>query len=321
MSAATLDPRITNSQKQCAMTCLRKHQLSYVLGIRQDEDAKPLRMGKAFHLGLECYGNGETPDSAVLSAVKEYDERAPASFSTVEAQTDWLVEREIVARLLTGYFWRWAEMDAQMKVLAVELSFEIPIVNPATGRSSRTFVFAGKIDKIVQMPDGSTIGVMEHKTTGSDLDPTGDYWKRLRIDAQISGYMLGARSKGFDVQTVLYDVARKPSIRLKQKETVEEYGERFSADIGVRPDWYFARREIPRIAADLEEASYDLWQTAQILHDCDTGNRWPKNTGACLGFGKCSYFSLCTNGFDPSDPILPPGFKRVADPHQELISE
>lgn len=320
MNTATLDHRLTGSEMQCAKTCARRHQIAYLMRIRPDNDAKPLRMGKAFHLGLEAYGNGETPDSAVLTAVKEYDRTAPTTFRDAEQETDWLVEREIVARLLTGYFWRWAEMDKQMQVLACETAFEIPLVNPATGRAARIFSFAGKIDKVVKLPDGR-LAVMEHKTTGSDLAPESDYWARLRIDSQISGYILGARALGHDVETVLYDVARKPSIRLKQKETVEQYGDRLTADIAARPDWYFARREIARLKSDLEEAQYDLWHTAQLIHECAKEGRHPKNTGACIGFGTCPYFRLCTNGFDVNNPVVPDGFKVVDDVHQELLSE
>jgi hypothetical protein len=360
---ATLDHRITNSQRSCAMTCLRKHFLSYVLGIRRDEDAKPLRMGSAYHLGLEAHGRGQGADPSVLAAVAAYDTRAPETFANDEHAADWLVEREVVARLLTGYFWRWSEMDAQMQVLACEVPFEIPIVNPASGRSSRTYTLAGKIDKIVRLPDGR-IAVMEHKTTGDDLAPESDYWRRLRIDSQISVYMLGARSLGFEAETVLYDVARKPTtsprsipvldadglkivvdangerVRTKdgkrwrqsgdaaegltlqsRPETAAEYGDRLTTDIAARPDWYYARREIPRLHSDLDEARHDLWHTAQIIHECHLGCRWPKNTSACIGFGRCGFFDLCTTGFDPATMPLPEGFKIVTDRHQELTVE
>ena len=312
-----MDHRLTNSQLACAKTCLRKHQLVYVKGIRVDHEAMPLRMGKAFHLGLDQKAKGKSADDAILSAVATYDQAAPR-FRDQEHETDWLVEREIVSCLLSAYFWRWAEMDAAMRVIASECAFEMPLMNPETGRASRKFVYAGRIDKVVALPDGR-LAVMEHKTSGSDLAPESDYWKRLRIDSQISNYCLGARSLGHAVETVLYDVTRKPSIRLKKTETVAQYSERLIADIGERPDWYFARREIPRLNSDLTEAAFDLWQTAQIVGDCDRLNRWPRNTSSCIGFGRCSHFDLCTNGYDPESPDVPPGFMRVDDAHQELL--
>jgi hypothetical protein len=38
------------------------------------------------------------------------------------------------------------------------------------------------------------------------------YVRRLLIDNQISGYMVAAR-KNYDVQTVLYDIVKKPTIK------------------------------------------------------------------------------------------------------------
>lgn len=313
-----MDRRLTNSQMSCAKTCLRKHQLTYVLGIRRDNDAAPLRMGSAFHLGLDLKSKGKTADESIIGAVAIYDAKAPGSMAD-DWYTDWLVEREIVARLLSGYFWRWSEMDAQMEVIASELSLGMPITDPDTGRESDRFEYAGKLDKIVRLPDGR-MAVMEHKTTGSDLDAQSDYWKRLRIDSQISNYVLAAKHCGYAVETVLYDVVRKPTIRLKKTETVAEYGERLGADMAARPDHYFARREIPRLAMDLADAQSDTWATSELLAWCDGHGHWPRNTGACVGFGRCPMFDLCTNNFDPASP-LPPGYMRVADAHQELIEQ
>lgn len=55
--------------------------------------------------------------------------------------------------------------------------------------------------------------ICEHKTTSEDVSLGADYWKRLKIDQQISNYFVGARALGFEPDGCLYDVIRKPSIR------------------------------------------------------------------------------------------------------------
>lgn len=64
--------------------------------------------------------------------------------------------------------------------------------------------------------------VCEHKTTTSDIGLGSDYWKRLTLDAQISTYLQGARSLGFDPDGILYDVARRPTLRPYKATPVEE---------------------------------------------------------------------------------------------------
>jgi hypothetical protein len=52
---------------------------------------------------------------------------------------------------------------------------------------------------------------MEYKTTSFPIDDDSNYWRRLRIDSQISYYMLALREKGYNVNSCLYDVIHRPS--------------------------------------------------------------------------------------------------------------
>ena len=354
------DRRLTHSRLACAKTCLRKHYWLYVLGLRPVREAEPLRIGRVFHRGLALVEKLPR-DEAILGAVAGYDAGPPAEFSE-EERAAWWTERETVARLLAAHFWRWADMNTAMGVVATEEVFDIPLRNPATGQPSRTWTLAGRRDKVVRLPD-TRLAILEYKTSSQDLSPDGDFWRRLQMDSQVSIYWLAALDGGLDVQTVLYDVTRKPSIRpsqipvldeaglkivrdpagirvvnkdgkprqsasaadgyrlLTRTETPEEFGTRLTADIGERPDYYFARREIPRLPADLDEARYELWAWGRILRECERNGRWPRNTGACNGFGRCACWDLCTGGFDPADGAVPDGWQQVEDVHQELLEE
>jgi len=336
----------THSSMQTAKQCLRRHYLAYGRGIRPRRDAIPLRIGQAIHYGLDLYKRdiinhcvvpGEDDcRNIILHVINKYNGTKPSDPNYIY---DWEIERAIISSMLSGYFWRWRDANEEFEIVASELAFELPIINPDTGRMSRVSKVAGRIDGIVKLPDGR-LAVMEHKTTSDDLLPDSEYWKKLRIDSQISLYFLAAQQSGYNVETILYDVLRKPSIRPyratppeKRKykadgslytnqhdkdETPSEYAERFTEDIGIRPDFYFARKEIPRLAADIEEFQYELWQMTKLLHDCEKNHRYPRNTGACIGFGRCPYFELCTNGFDIHSDTIPDNFVKVDDVHPEL---
>ena len=225
---------LTHSRMASAKTCLRKHYFEYELGVRRDRSSQPLRMGAAFHVGLDALGRGDTVEESAETAIESYAV-TPDWCITKEEIDDWLVEAETVRQLIHGYAWRWA--DDAIQCIATEQCFELPLVNPETGAASRTFVLAGKIDKIIRLPD-DRLAILEHKTCGKDLSPESDYWKRLRLDQQISLYMLAARELGYDVATVLYDVVRKPSIspKLVRGKELKEwtatnrwYGEHFDS--------------------------------------------------------------------------------------------
>ncbi len=346
---------LTHSRMASAKTCLRKHWYEYELGIRADRDGQPLRMGGAYHLGLEELGKGHDLHAAICAVRMNYA-NVPEWVRDID---DWRTEEETVVRMICGYVWRWQEQEGGLfggEVVATELPFEIPIVNPETGRSTPTFKLAGKIDKIIRLPD-TRLAVGEHKSTGqSSIEPDNDYWKRLRMDHQITIYLHAARTLGYDVKTVLYDVAKKPGIKrgviplldingLKivlnaddnrvltkqgkprqtgdkdkgyvlqtRPETPAEFGERFNADIAARPDWYFQRQEIARTEGEIEEFRHELWQTQQLLRDCQRNGRWFRNTGACLSPFRCPYFPCNMLDID----TVPEGFVQLNYVHPEL---
>ena len=355
---------LTSSSTGTARNCLRKYRLAYGYGIRRKQDAKPLVIGTAGHKILEEYerlramGIIDPAADAITLGLAEYDATRPTD---PEKIYDWEIDRVTVAVLCAAYFWRWENADADVEVLATELQFNIPLVNPETNRSSRTFDLAGKIDNIIRRQESGRVGIRDHKFIGQDLAPESDYWRKLQIDQQMSIYFDAADHLGYAPDFIELDAIRKPTIsprgipltdgdgvkivldssgeRVRTKdgkkwresgdsaagyvlqtrpETPEEFGERLRCDIGERPDFYFARREFARLDAEREEARFDLWQTGEIIRDCTTKGRWPRNTGHCFGFGRCQFFNLCTGGFNPETDELPEDFERVTNPHQEL---
>jgi hypothetical protein len=334
---------LTHSREACFKTCPRKHLWQYGIGIRPAHGSDPLRMGSAFHYGLEALKAGQSEDEAAAHAM--YQEAECPPWLTPE---EFAVERWTVAGMVRGYARRYAG-DLIVEYVAVEQSFSLPIRNPVTGRETPSFRSGGKIDGICKLPDGR-LAIMEHKTAGEDLAPDSDYWRRLLMDSQISRYYLAARELGYEVQTTIYDVTRKPLIRPKavakadrawatsqgnylglpltetcpERETPEMYSARLVKDMADRPEWYFARMEIPRLEADLDEFRMEQWTIQRAIRQAELEYRtvgraaFPRNTGACTSPYRCPYIEICRGMTgDPTEEI-PAGFRRVERLHEEL---
>jgi len=312
--------KLTSTRLGALRKCPRLHYWRYELGLARIRTATPLRFGSAFHYGLELYNAGLSRELAVETAGTDYS-TCPQWADPI----DWAVERETLESLLAGHFWRYQEDDLAFE--SVELCFEVPLVNPDTGAVSRTFCLAGKVDGIVRLPDGR-LAVLEYKTAGEDIGPDADYWLRLRCDGQISLYVLAARAMGFDVATVLYGVTRKPTIRLRKGETPEQYGERLLKDIGDRPDYYFQRREIPRLEDELALFRAELWQQAKHLMAlrrragrlADPAAAHFRNVGR-MTCGQCEFANLCLGGIRVHPDSPPTGYHVLPDVHPELAQE
>lgn len=330
-SAGAARDLLTSTRLATLRRCQRQHYYRYELALSRVRTGDALRLGAAFHRGLELRNRGAGPANAIAEAASGY-QQVPEWADGFE----WEVEREVVQQLLAGHFWRYENDD--IEVVAVERIFRRPLVNPFTGRWSRAFILGGKIDAIVRLADGRH-AVLEYKTTGEDIGPDSDYWLRLRCDPQISLYVIAARALGYDVATVLYDVTRKPTIAPlratppeKRKytkdgrlyatqrecdETPEEFGGRLLTDIGDRPDYYFQRREVPRLDDELAEFQAELWQQAKQFLDARRHGRWFRNIHR-FTCGTCEFADLCLNGARVVPGAAPSGFQIQTDVHPEL---
>jgi hypothetical protein len=243
--------------------------------------------------------------------------------------------------LYEGYKARWEAEDAERyERVGAEFGFEVPLMNPETGGVSKTWKLAGKIDAIAKDRTTGRHIIVEHKTTSQDIGPGSDYWKKLPIDGQVSGYYVGAQSIGYEVDVCLYDVIRKPTIRPYKAtpeenrkytkdgtlyagqhefdESLDEWKERLMADIAERPDYYFARVEVVRMESDLAEYLYDMWAVGREIADAERTGRFSRNPNACSVFGSCEYFDVCTGCASLQDDTL---FKKIETPNPELTEQ
>lgn len=330
---------LTHSSEQTYKTCPRKYWLSYVIGLRPAHHHDALRLGSAFHAGLEAFKGGGDEKKSADTVRKAYADSVCPPWLMPE---EFHVEEEAAIAMVRAYTRRYAN-DRIMKFVAVELSFDLPLSNPHNGREHPTYRNAGKIDGIAELPDGR-LALIEHKTVGENIAPGADYWKKLMMDAQISRYWMAAHALGYDVQTVIYDATRKPEIKPKavskadraiatskgdyhglslnricpERETPAMFGARLLNDMTSRPEFYFNRVEIPRLQSDLREFALDQWATVKQITQCELDGHWPRNTGACLTFGQCTYLDVCRGlRGDPSEGV-PEGFYQANDLHPEL---
>ena len=279
-------------------------------------------MGSAAHEAMDVLQQGRSFEEALLSIVDYYE----PIFTEVDVDYAEVLklEVEIINRMIEGWIWRWP-IPGELTFVASELSFDIPIINPATGRISRTFRNSGKIDGICEL-DGRLL-IMEHKTTSKTI--TGDhYWSEIALDQQITRYMLAARHLGYEVQGCMYDVLKKPGTKPKlvgtvkggdrHREDLEEYSKRLIKEIHESPEAYYARREIPRSQKQLDDMEIEMWQVSQDMNTCNLEGAHYKNSGACSSPYKCEILEHCANDFDFEEGPLPPGFERVDDLHPEL---
>lgn len=214
---------ITHSRIQCVQVCRKKHWWKYEQGIRKQSDATALRMGSIYHEMLDLLGQGRTLELILEYLQREYIANPPEQLDDYQAS----IEQTTLAVLVTCYQWRWA--DSQIKILATEKSFRIPLRNPKTDAASTVFDHAGKLDKSIRLEDGRR-AIMEHKLLGVDHGDGSDLREMMRMDPQITLYLHAERVLGQPAETIIYDVTRKPTIRPNAIPVLDDDGFKIVVD-------------------------------------------------------------------------------------------
>lgn len=333
----------THSCLSCFRRCPREFDLRYQMQLeRVGDDRETLAVGTCWH---------KAHDAASKSGADA------AAYAVITAQAPGELWAEKLRRLFAAYRWRWS--NHELKMLKSEQQFEYV---DAEGRTRR-----GQIDGLIEV--SGQVGNLERKTSGEDIDDGSSFWQRQRMGPQVSFYGNAFKAlTGTPPAFTLYDVVRKPTIRPKTlvkadmtrlraeltkdgtatyfgekfgaeeieialgegRETSALYGARLTADIGDRPDFYFARKVIPRTTLDLQLAERDTVQTIDAIESLSRRQEieasiaipqlpiFPRNPDSCDVFGVCDFFALCSNGEYPQPNTIPSGFARRGVLHPEL---
>jgi hypothetical protein len=333
---------LTYTRRTTMHKCLKKHWFRYEEGLRPERQGAALRKGIILHRAQEWLHKHKLPIEVIVGKLRENYAEYP---EWVEPEA-WGKECEDVVRIFIGHTWRWREQEEQTETLACEIPFITGLVNPDGRGVSRTFRMAGKIDRIVKLPDGR-IAVVEYKNTSFGISPGSDYWTMSRLDQQDCFYVRAAREMGYEVSTVIRDVVHFPQIKPRkltkaeanafihkqvwfdedfstmastpERETPTMYGARVRAQMGEEPDKYFQRMEFARTDADIDTFLQELWQDQTVLREARQRNWWTRNTTACIFPFRCEYLDICES--HRKGAPTPERFVKLDYIHPELQEE
>lgn len=336
MSSLTL---LTNSQLTTFRRCQREHHYAYQLGYRAIEDAEALRFGTLIHQGLEAWWRG----LGLAVALEEVVRGAIDEYEAAKARV-----------LLRGYDARWS--GESFDVVGVEQQFRAPLVNPETGAPSRTYETGGKLDVLLRRSfiehktTSEEIGVgstyWRRLTLNSQVSTYYAGAKALgyEVDGCIYDVIRKPGLRPSHVPLVDEDgvkivhnasgqrVRTKDGKKWRQTgdselgyalqsrpETAEEFEARLTEDVASSPDKYYQRGEVVRLEAEEREAAFDVWQLARSMREAEIAGRAPRNTDACVRYGRvCPFFDICCGTASLDDQSR---FLRLANVHQELTIE
>ena len=289
---------LTNSQIQTWLSYRRYYKFAYMDLLKATEPSPALRIGSAIHCALQHWYLSSNCDNSII---RFYDDVIAESLITDIALDESIeAEKSLVSNILNGYKNCYA--NEKITVLETEKTIRTKIADNTW--------FAGKVDMIAEV-DGRK-WLFEHKTTSVLGD---NYFNKLAIDPQVTGYLYLVTRKHPDVCSVIYNVLRKPSIRQKKNETVDEFSQRMRDDYIKRPEFYFQQQEVVRNDRELAEFPEYVKNIAQEIRY--HRNFFPRNPSRCNLYGGCLFRSLCIE----YSQELASTYAQKTSLHEELDAE
>ncbi len=292
-------PHISPSSAAKFLSCRRSAYLHLVRQLEPKKDNFNFITGTIWHAALDAWYTWQNKTAVMKAIRKTYKEEIKKVFSSVHNETFEKVFQATMIGMAKGYMTHYNKKDLKTwRWIKAEHAFSIKNI------FGSSISFDGRIDGIFENKDG--IWILENKTTKDLIWFSHD---QCKMSLQTMGYMYAVtKTLGIKPKGVLWNIVRKPTRRLKNGQTVEEYCEEIKDDYLARPDFFFIRYQPIVTSQRILEWEKEFEQIVADLEVCyantDNLDIWYKNPTTCGQYGGCEYFPLCSNGIKRSTLML-----------------
>lgn len=255
--------KYSHSKISTFMACPKKYDYIYNQKLKPIGHKEPLILGSAVHKGIE-YGD---PIKAV-EYLNSIENEASEQNETLKV---------IAEAMVTGYLKLFGRRDIKKR----EMIVDVPI-------GDGDYLY-GIVDEIEQQDD--LLFICDIKTTSSIGDP-------LKYKDQLLKYYYAAKKQGFDVDGIKVRMIKKPGIRQKKNETIEQFRSRILDEYLNLPEKYYKEEEIPFSDIEVTDTLVDFKGGIQFLKLAKNAGIYPKNLSHCGNFGGCEFLPLCRGEID-----------------------
>jgi len=316
---------VTQTQILKFLECKRKFYFSLIRGWSEEHLSEAILFGILFHECMDAYYSGDlkgAPDGIARVVVEQQETKLKVDSWPRDRRQAW----EFIVAQCYGIFppyCKWYEEDdKKLNWISVEGVFKVPVTVRLFDGQKVTIPVTGKRDGLVSerraKSKKSNLMVMEHKT--KSRVNMGGINNTLSNDFQVNLYSWAANQErtGKDQRYggVIYNLIRRPQLRLSVSESLPKHTARVDADVRKRGAEYFTRLRAP--ISKVQEVKFEkvlkgiLKEIAEFVL-FDKGESLDRFSPHCLGpYGQCSLLGICYNG-DSS------GLKRRDVPFEELV--
>jgi|SRR6185503_12759564 len=311
--------------------CPEKAAIKMKQGLSSPSKSGALAFGDVFHRALDnVYGLAKAEqgseyvpeffitnmDSFVEDAIIQIYQTDRTTLLQSTASPTELIALEVNCSLakvmLRMYFRHWETDFRELNWVDLERTFRVQYTHQLQpGDPGFGYPFNAPTNTVQFPVRGKFDGVFRSIPTSTS--PTGDLWlfetktksyideqslsDRLNFELQVMLYLWAMKQTyGETPRGVLYNIVKRPLLRQKVKESLDDFCDRITADVQSRPEEYFVRYNVSVTPDELDEwANRDLQRMmAHLYRWANNPDHTYRNSGACQMWNRpCEYLRLC----------------------------
>jgi len=338
---------LTASRMGSLLACPRQHFWKYEVGLQSTTETTALRFGSAWHRAMETRAKGGDFDACLAAAVPEgcdFDELTVATLAAllrgyIDKYTPDIIDEKSnpetafsynlegsrtftvagvmdnLARLTDGRLVIFEHKTTSESIDSesdywLRLRFNTQLYQYILAARGMGWDVSVVVYDVVRKPAIEPRLVLVVDESGSKIVLDAQGQRVFKKDG--SPRESADKEKGFVLQSRI--------------ETPREFADRLLADTQERPDFYFARREVPILEDELNEFTAQRLTLSRMILSCRQMEKrvnkreqaWPRNVTSmqCKG---CFFSSFCLQNISVDTNRLPAGFEIKLNP--ELTSQ
>lgn len=294
---------VTQGLLETFLTCPEKLRLRMIEGQSPLRGSGALAFGSLVHEVLDqvytAIGKGERKLLPVISKNLEKCEAKDKARAQERPPTDPRFYEEMeenygfAEAIIPAYYQHWKTDLEGYEWISLEKKFSVPYFVAARLGIARPFIpVRGKRDG--DFRQGKELWLFETKTKARIDDEA--IVEKLPYDLQVMLYLWSMKQDyGEYPKGVVYNLIRRPQLRKRQTESLQDFCKRVQDDIAARPEFYFVRYLV-----SIREEELDLWELQfdmmmrQLINWWEGGFHY-KVSSACNGrMGVCDLLPICS---------------------------
>jgi len=267
---------ISHNSMSIAKSCWRKYYWTYHEGLKPTHSSSALSLGQTIHEAFDMFYKGFSSSEVTQYIIDKFDTDI-ANCSPND------VEDLVIARYTAiGMFSYFPTKDlTDFDKIESEQEFDVPV--------ARGVRLVGKVDGLVEK-DGVR-WVRELKTTGLHFP---QFEKKSRISAQATAYTYAMNKLGKPTTGIIYDYIKKPLLRKRQDEDMNDFGKRIMKDYRERPGMYYRRHYVYRTEQEIKMFEEDMFALVADVKEKRDKKDFYRNTDGCYNFNsECPFYKIC----------------------------